>query len=79
MKIRYRVIHKRKSLVEALLKGRVFTDWYLAQYRGWLGWRTLGVFQTAAEAEQACADHAGGDLLDDGARIVSEFTRRDED
>jgi hypothetical protein len=79
MKVRYRVIHKRKTIWQALIQGRTWTDWYVAQRRGWFGWRTLGVFGAVAEAEQACADHAGGELLDDGGRIVSEFTRRDED
>lgn len=79
MDVRYRVIHKRKSIWEALLHGRTWTDWYLAQHKRWLGWKTLGTFQTQEEAEQACADHAGGDLLDDGGRIVSEFTRNEDD
>ncbi len=79
MNVEYRVIHKRKTFWEALMKGRTYTDWYVAQRKGWFGWRTLGTFPTQEEAEKACADHAGGELLDDGGRIVSEFTRRDDD
>jgi hypothetical protein len=79
MKVRYRVVHKRKSPIEALFKGRTYTDWYIAERRRWFGWRKLGIFPTAEAAEQACTDHAGGELLDDGGRIISEFTRRDEE
>lgn len=74
---RYRVIHQRKSIVEALLSGRTHTDWYLAQVRRWYGWRTLEVYASVAEAETACEEHAGGRLLRGGSRIVSEFSERE--
>lgn len=78
MKIRYRVIHQRKSIWEALFQGRTWTDWYLAQHKRWYGWKTLGTFRSQKEAEAACTDHAGGELLNNGARVVAEFTRKDE-
>lgn len=82
MDVDYRVIHKRKSLIEGMVRavaqgGQLSTDWYIAQHKRWIGWKTLGSFQTAAEAEACCAAHAEGDLLDNGGRIVSEFSRRD--
>lgn len=84
MNVRYRVIHKRKSLPEAMIRaiwqgGQVSTDWYIAQHKRWYGWKSLGAYPSAAEAERCCAQHAEGELLDDGGRIVSEFSRRDED
>lgn len=78
MKPSYRVIHQRKSFFEAILSGRGYTDWYIAQHRSWFGWQRLGVFATVAEAEACCADHAEGRLLREGTRIVSEFSERDE-
>lgn len=82
MNIAYRVIHKRTSLPEAMMRavwhgGAMSTDLYLAQHKRWYGWKTLGTYPSATEAERCCADHAGGDLLDDGGRVVSEFSRRD--
>jgi hypothetical protein len=76
---KYRVIHQRKNMFEALVSGRGYRDWYVAQASGafGLGWRTLKICPTVEEAEQACRDHAGGDLLPGGARIVSEFVRPD--
>ena len=79
MKVRYRVIHQRKSIWESLLHGRTWTDWYMAQHKRWYGWKTLGTYQSVAEAEQCCKEHAEGELLNCGSRIVSEFTRKDEE
>lgn len=73
MKARYRVIHQRKSIWEAMFSGRAFTDWYIAQQRCWHGWRDLGVFANVKQAEDACEEHAGGRLLRGGGRVVSEF------
>lgn len=78
MKVRYRVIHQSKPIWQALMHGRTWTDWYLAQHKRWYGWTTLGTFRTVEEAEQACADHTSGELLNCGSRIVSEFAERDE-
>jgi hypothetical protein len=78
MDVRYRVIHKRKSIWEALLHGRTWTDWYLAQHKRWWGWKTLGTYQSVEEAEACCAEHADGKLTPTGGRIVSEFTEKDE-
>ncbi|MEO1168925.1 MAG: hypothetical protein AAFW97_09480 [Pseudomonadota bacterium] len=77
MKVKYRVVHQTKSIWEALLRGRSWTDWYLAQHKGFWGWKTLGTFPTIEEAEQALADHAGGELLNCGSRIVSEFAEKE--
>jgi len=76
---KYRVIHQRKNMIEAVFSGRGYRDWYVAQASGvlGLGWRTLKICPTIEEAEEACRDHAGGDLLPGGARIVSEFVRPD--
>lgn len=74
---RYRVIHQRKNTLEAIMSGRGYRDWYVAQASRWIGWRTIKICPTAEEAEEACRDHAGGTLLQDGAKIVSEFVRPD--
>lgn len=74
---KYRVIHQKKSMWEALFSGRTFTDWYIAQFRGLLFWRQIGIFATRDAAEAACEHHAGGTLIGDGGRIVAEFERRD--
>lgn len=78
MKVRYRVIHQRKSIWQALASGRTWTDWYLAQHKRWWGWKTLGTFQSQEAAEEALAKHAGGELLNCGARIVSEFAEKED-
>ncbi|WP_116090219.1 hypothetical protein [Sphingomonas crusticola] len=72
---KYRVILQRKNMIEAVMSGRGYRDWYVAQASSLFGWRTLKICPTAEEAEQACSDHAGGTLLADGGRIVSEFVR----
>ena len=79
MKPSYRVIHQRKSIFHAMLSGRAYTDWYIAQRRRWLGlgWRTLGIFPSIKEAESACAEHAEGTLIAENTRIVSEFSELD--
>ena len=76
---KYRVIHQRKNMFEAVFSGRGYRDWYVAQASGvlGLGWRTIKICPTAEEAEEACRDHAGGTLLPGGAKIVSEFVRPD--
>ena len=74
---RYRVIHQRKNIWEAMVSGRGYRDWYLAQASFLFGWRTIKICPTVEEAEAACRDHAGGTLLKGGARIVSEFERPD--
>jgi hypothetical protein len=74
---KYRVIHQRKNLFEAFASGRGYRDWYVAQASQLIGWRTIKICPTPEEAEAACQDHAGGTLLPDGARIVSEFVRPD--
>lgn len=79
MKVRYRIVHQRKSIIVAMMHGRSYTDWYIAQHRRWYGWRELGTYASEAEAEAACEHHAGGKLLTGGRRIVSEFVRFDED
>ncbi len=75
---RYRVVHQRKTLWEAMVSGRPYRDWYLAQAGSWLGWRTIRICGSVEEAEAACRDHAGGMLLRGGGRVVSEFERPDE-
>lgn len=74
---RYRVVHKRKSLWEAMASGRGYRDWYIAQASSWFGWRMIKICPTIAEAEEACRDHAGGTLLVGGAKVVAEFERPD--
>ena len=74
---KYRVIHQRKNLFEAMVSGRGYRDWYLAQAQHFLFWRTLKICPSIEEAEQACRDHAGGSLLVGGARVVAEFERPD--
>lgn len=73
----YRVIHQRRSTWEALISGRGYRDWYLAQVRGLWRWRTINIFASVAEAEVACQEHAGGVLLPGGGRVVAEFERPD--
>jgi hypothetical protein len=73
----YRVVHQRKSTWEALVSGRGYRDWYLAQVKRLWRWSTLGTFPTVAEAEAACQEHAGGVLLSGGGRVVAEFERPD--
>lgn len=77
MKTRYRVLHQRKSIIEALLTGRGYTDWYIAEHRRWFGWKKIGIFASVEEAEEACEHHAGGRLLRGGRRVVSEFGERE--
>jgi len=77
MKPRYRVVHQRKSILQALFSGRTWTDWYIAQRRHWWGWSNLGTYQSVAQAEAACEEHAGGKLLRGGGRIISEFGERE--
>ena len=79
MKIRYRVLHQRKHLIEALMNGRTWTDWYLAQHRRWYGWKTIGTYPSPAEAEMCCEEHADGKLTPSGGRIVSEFTQKNDE
>lgn len=74
---RYRVVHQRKSIWEALISGRGVRDWYLAQSGHWFGWRTIATCISVEEAEAACRDHAGGILLRGGDRVISEFERPD--
>jgi hypothetical protein len=74
---KYRVILQRKNMFEALMSGRGYRDWYVAQASFLFGWRTLKICPSAQEAEQACSDHAGGTLIAGGAKIVSEFVRPD--
>lgn len=78
MAVRYRVIHQKKNLFEALFAGKMYTDWYVAQCRRFWGWKKLGVYPTREEAEAACGYHAGGELIDHNTRIVSEFERRED-
>jgi hypothetical protein len=75
---KYRVVHQRKSIWEALVSGRGSRDWYLAQAGYWYGWRTLSTCLSVEEAEAACRDHAGGTLLRGGHRVISEFERPDD-
>ncbi len=77
MATKYRVIHQRKNPIEAVFSGRGYRDWYVAQVRGWFGWRELKICPTAEEAEAACRDHAGGTLLRGGAKVIAEFERPD--
>ncbi|RJF86011.1 hypothetical protein [Sphingomonas cavernae] len=79
MKVRYRVIHQRKSAIAALLSGRGYTDWYIAQRKRLFGWAPLGTYPSLEEAEAACDQHAGGKLLPGGGHVVAEFVRLDED
>ena len=72
---RYRVIHQRKSLWQAMASGRGYRDWYLAQSGHWYGWRTIEICGSVEAAEACCQDHAGGTLLRGGGRVVSEFER----
>ena len=72
---RYRVVHQRRSIWEALVSGRGTRDCYLAQAGHWWGWRTLATLARLDEAEAACRDHAGGTLLRGGHRVISEFER----
>ena len=72
---KYRVIHQRKNLWEAMVSGRGYRDWYVAQAGMFFFWRTIKICPSVEEAEAACRDHAGGTLLPGGARIVSEFER----
>ncbi|WP_076069081.1 hypothetical protein [Sphingomonas montana] len=74
---RYRVIHQKKSLVEALFSGRTYTDWYVAQCWRVLAWTKIGIYPTRVEAEAACEHHADGTLIRGNSRIVSEFERKD--
>jgi len=74
---KYRVVHERKTLFEALIKHGGMRDCYVAQAGYWWGWRTLGLFPTIEDAEAACRDHAGGTLLAGGGRVISEFERPD--
>lgn len=74
---KYRVIHQRKNMIEAVFSGRGYRDWYVAQASRLIGWKTIKICPTPEEAEQACTDHAGGALLPDGAKIISEFVRPD--
>jgi hypothetical protein len=74
---KYRVVHERKSMWEALFSGRTQRDCYLAQARGLFGWRTVATCDSANEAERACHDHAGGVLLPKGGRVLAEFERPD--
>ena len=78
MAVRYRVILQKKTLVQAMFAGKLYTDWYVAQTKWLFGWKKLGVYPTREEAEAACSQHAGGELIDCNTRIVSEFERRDE-
>jgi hypothetical protein len=78
MATKYRVIHQRKGVVEAMFSGRGYRDWYVAQIRRWYGWKEVAICPSPEEAEAACRDHAGGTLLPDGARIVAEYVRPDE-
>ena len=73
----YRVVVQRKGPWEALVSGRGYRDWHLAQVRGWWRWQTISISATLAEAEAACRDHAGGTLLPGGGRVVAEFERPD--
>lgn len=75
---KYRVVHERMPVLQALLRNGGLRDCYMAQSGHWWGWRTIGVFPTLDEAEAACRDHAGGTLLPGGRRVVSEFERPDQ-
>lgn len=74
---RYRVIFQKKTLFQALASGRVYTDWYVAQRQRWVFWTRIGIYPTREAAEAACEHHAGGTLIGENARIVSEFERKD--
>ena len=74
---KYRVVHQRKTPWEALISGRTYRDWYVAQAGGWFGWRTIKTCASVSEAEEACREHAGGTLLPGGGRVVAEFERPD--
>lgn len=71
----YRVVHQRKTMWQAMVSGRGYRDWYVAQARGFWRWRMLGIFGSVAEAEEACREHAGGVLLPGGRRVIAEFER----
>ena len=75
---RYRVIHQRKSAIEAVFSGRGYRNWYVAQHSSWFGWREVKICPSQEEAEQACRDHAGGTLLPGGHKVVAEFERPDD-
>jgi len=74
---RYRVIHQKKSMLEALFSGRTYTDWYVAQCQRMIFWTKIGIYPTREAAEAACEHHAGGTLIGENSRIVSEFERKD--
>ena len=74
---KYRVIHQRKNVIDAVFSGRGYRDWYVAQASWLFGWRTLKICPSITEAEDACRDHAGGTLLVGGAKVVAEFERPD--
>jgi hypothetical protein len=42
MAVRYRVILQKKTLVQAMFAGKLYTDWYVAQSRWLFGWKKLG-------------------------------------
>jgi len=74
---RYRVIHQKKNMLEALLSGRSYTDWYIAQCQRLMFWKKIGIYPSREAAEAACEHHAGGTLIAENSRIVSEFERKD--
>jgi hypothetical protein len=74
---RYRVLFEKKTLLQALMTGRTYTEWYVAQCRRMIFWRRIGIYPTREAAEAACEHHAGGTLIGENARIVSEFERKD--
>ncbi|HEX8447103.1 MAG TPA: hypothetical protein VF649_10875 [Sphingomonas sp.] len=77
MSRRYRVVFQKKTLIEALFAGRSYTDWYVAQCRRLIFWSKIGIYPSREAAEAACEQHAGGTLIAENARIVSEFERKD--
>lgn len=74
---KYRVLYQKKKLLDALFSGRTYTDWYVAECQRLLFWKRIGVYPTREEAEAACEHHAGGTLIAENSRIVSEFERKD--